>query len=81
MSGIKVKYLTLPTDGDDEAISLSDYLNQHGVFAVAEKNEVICPLENPNCYPTVERLCATWPSFWEHSDSGLFGLPMYVKPQ
>jgi hypothetical protein len=27
----------------------------------------------------VHMLVSTWHLFWEHSDRGLFGLPIYVK--
>lgn len=75
-----VSYLVIPTDGEDQAASMAYYLNEHGVCAFVQKDfEVSCPLENLEAYSQVELLKKTWRMFWEYSDSGLFGLPMYVK--
>ena len=75
-----VSYLVIPTDGEDQAASLAYYLNEHGVCAfIQTDHEVSCPLEGTDGYATVEMLKQTWRMFWEYSDSGLFGLPMYVK--
>jgi hypothetical protein len=30
-------------------------------------------------YPMTAMLLRTWRRFWEHSDSGLMGLPMFIK--
>ena len=73
----EVLYLTLVTDNSDEAMSLAEYLNQHGIFAQqSEPNEITCPIDDPATAATIHSLRQTWRLFWEHSDSGLFGLPV-----
>lgn len=73
----EVLYITLVTDNSDEAMSLSEYLNQHGFFAQqSEPNEITCPIDDPAACATIYDLRRTWKLFWEHSDSGLFGLPV-----
>lgn len=78
---IGVVYVVIPTDQADEAESLAFYLNEHGVAAfVQADNEVNCPLEHGQAgFDALETLRTTWRMFWDNSDSGLFGLPMYVK--
>lgn len=79
-SGIEILYLTLPVNNADEAVSLSEYLNQHGVCAAAEGNDaVVCPMEDPAFAVTIHGLRQGWLRYWEHSDSGLFGLPVLLK--
>jgi len=78
--GIDLFYLTLPVNNADEALSLSEYLNQHGVCAAPEGNDaVLCPLEDPTRVTVISQLRKTWALYWEHSDSGLFGLPVLLK--
>jgi hypothetical protein len=80
LSGIEIFYLTLPVGNSDEAMSLSEYLNQHGVCASPEGNDaVICPLDDPARAVLVHDLRKTWALYWDHSDSGLFGLPVLLK--
>ena len=80
MQRVDVSYLVIPVDNTDEAESLASYLNEHGVCAFAqEDNEVNCPRENADTVTTVDLLLKTWRMFWDYSDSGLMGLPMYVK--
>jgi len=77
-----VTYHTIHTDHRDEAASLAFYLNEHGVVAwVSEYNPeaVETPQMDREIFDRVEALKASWVWFWETSDSGLFGLPMYVK--
>jgi hypothetical protein len=78
---VHVSYYTMVVDNEDEAVSLSEYLNQHGVCAhKSDKNEVTCPVQHgTHSSDTIENLYKTWELFWDHSDSGLFGLPMYIK--
>lgn len=77
---VDVTYLVVPTADADEAESLAFYLNEHGAPAFAQAdNEVNCPLTGPEDYLRVESLRAGWRLFWEHSDSGLFGLACYLK--
>jgi hypothetical protein len=74
-------YLTIPTNNADEAISLENYLNQHGVLAAREGVEmVVCTLTDPAAAATIADLKKTWSMFWDHYDSGLWGLPVYQKP-
>ena len=79
-NGIEIFYVTLPVDNVDQAVSLSEYLNQHGVCAAPEGNDgVTCPLEEPTRVALIHTLRKMWSLYWEHSDSGLFGLPMLIK--
>ena len=79
--GADVFYLTLPTPDADHAISLAEYLNQHGVFANREDaHMVVCAFTDPTKTSVVHTLRKTWQMFWDHSDSTLFGLPVYYKP-
>ena len=73
----EVLYLTLVVDNSDEALSLAEYLNQHGFFAQqSDTNEITCPMEDPASAAVIHDLRKTWRLFWDHSDSGLFGLPI-----
>lgn len=79
-SDIEIFYLTLPVDNADQAVSLSEYLNQHGVCAAPEGNDAVtCPLDEPAKAVLVHNLRKSWSLYWEHSDSSLFGLPMLFK--
>lgn len=79
-NGIGIFYLTLPVDNVDQGISLSEYLNQHGICAAPDGNDgVTCPMESPSEAVTVHALRESWRLYWEHSDSGLFGLPVLLK--
>lgn len=76
-----VFYMTLPTEGADQAVSLAEYLNQHGIPAAREGSDMVtCPMEDPIMAAEVYNLHRSWRRFWEYSDSGLFGLPVYTKP-
>ena len=80
-TGVDVFYLTYPLPDADHAISLTEYLNQHGITAVREDTHmVVCPLTDPTDIDAVHLLRKTWERFWEYSDSTLFGLPVYFKP-
>ena len=74
-----VSYLVVQTQHVDEAVSLAEYLNQHGVCAVPEGEEVTCPLPSVSVAEKISQLQESWQMFWEHSDKGLFGLPIYRK--
>lgn len=74
-----ISYHTIQTDHTDEAASLAMYLNEHGVCAQHINDTVELPVPNVETFEKVELLKKSWELFWEHSDSGLFGLPMYVK--
>ena len=85
-NGIRVHYHTQPVDSADQAVSLAEYLNQHGFLAYKDgDDQVIVPMECPDedtaaeTERKVHMLTTTWDWFWEHSDKGLFGLPIYTK--
>jgi hypothetical protein len=75
-----ISYFTIQTAHADEAESLAFYLNEHGICAqVKERDSVELPVLDADSFGRVEMLKATWQLFWDTSDSGLFGLPLYVK--
>lgn len=74
-----ISYHTIQTDGADEAASLAYYLNEHGVCAQQTGDTVELPVPDVDTFTRVEMLKQTWAMFWESSESGLFGLPLYVK--
>ena len=86
-NGIRVHYHTEPVDSVDQAVSLAEYLNQHGYLAYKDDTEqmVVVPVESlteDNCADKerlIHMLRSTWELFWEHSDKGLFGLPIYTR--
>ncbi len=85
-TGIDLFYITQPVDNADQAVSLAEYLNQHGVLAYKEANDsVIVPMQCADKEAVADRsstvyaLVQTWKLFWEHSDRGLYGLPIYSK--
>lgn len=75
-----ISYHTIQTDHVDEAASLAFYLNEHGICAQQVQDTVELPVPDVATFETVELLKKSWALFWDTSDSGLFGLPMYVKP-
>lgn len=80
MATIKnISYHTIQTDHVDEAASLAFYLNEHGVCAQQTEDAVELPIPDVDTFTLVESLKKSWALFWANSDSGLFGLPMYVK--
>jgi len=77
-----VSYQAIQVDNSDEATSLASYLNEHGIAAFAQEGpEVNVPLVlgDMDSYEKLALLTKSWRWFWEYSDSGLMGLPMYVK--
>ncbi|AGV99574.1 hypothetical protein SEA_LIFESAVOR_93 [Mycobacterium phage LifeSavor] len=74
-----ISYHTIQTHHADEAESLAFYLNEHGVCAQAKGDAIDVPVPDRETFDKVEKLKETWEMFWETSDSGLFGLPLYVK--
>lgn len=87
-NGIRIHHHTETVESADQAVSLSEYLNQHGLLAFKEEGEidaVLVTVEAPNEDMAAEQerrihmLRSTWEWFWEHSDKGLFDLPIYVK--
>lgn len=80
MATIKnISYHTIQTDHVDEAASLAAYLNEHGVCAQQVDDTVELPVPDVDTFTRVETLKSTWSLFWENSDSGLFGLPLFIK--
>ena len=85
-NGIDIHYYTQPVDSADQAMSLAEYLNQHGSLAYKDgDDQVIIPLQCSTTEQAAEQsatvfmLISGWRLYWEHSDSGLFGLPIYTK--
>lgn len=74
-----ISYHTIQTEHVDEAASLAFYLNEHGVCAQQVGDAVELPVPDAATFEAVELLKRSWAMFWETSDSGLFGLPLYVK--
>ncbi len=74
-----ISYHTIQTDHVDEAISLASYLNEHGVCAQDSGDAVELAVPDVETFERVEMLKKSWSLFWEHSDSGLFGLPLFIK--
>jgi hypothetical protein len=74
-----ISYQTIQTDHADEAASLAFYLNEHGVCAQQSNDTVELPIPDVETFQKVELLKQSWLLFWDNSDSGLFGLPMYIK--
>lgn len=73
-------YYAQPVESNDQVVSLTEYLNRHGVTAYAEGNDqVIVPLDKPSKTIEVYTLVQTWRKFWESSDKGVFSLPIYAK--
>lgn len=69
VDGTGVYYLTLPVESSDQATSLSNYLNAHGVEAVSEGVDgVTCPITEPELAVDIHQLCKSWRRFWKHSD-------------
>lgn len=81
MPKIDVEYKTIMLESADEAESLAGYLNEHGIFAVANVDEksVSATTANSDDDAAIRVLKGTWRRFWDNSDSGLFGLPLFVK--
>lgn len=85
-NGIRIHHHTETVESSDQAISLSEYLNQHGFLAFKEADDAVMvsmECHNEDMAAEKERavwmLVTTWRLFWEHSDCGLFGLPIYSK--
>lgn len=85
---VDVFYFVQPVDSSDQAMSLASYLNEHGVLAHQADNAdhaVEIPVECSASDEVATRsadihsLIKTWRLYWEHSDAGLWGLPVYSK--
>lgn len=85
-NGIRIHHHTETVESADQAVSLAEYMNHHGMLAFKEADDaVMITVESPTedmaaaQERLVHMLVTTWQMFWEHSDRGLFGLPIYVK--
>lgn len=81
MTHVDVEYKTIMTASHDEATSLAGYLNEHGIFATVNTTDhsVSALTDDTDTDAAIRTLKTTWRRFWNSSDSGLFGLPMFVK--
>ena len=80
MARVDISYLVVPTDNADEAQSLANYLNEHGICAFAQDgNEVNIPRENAGTVGVVDTLLVTWRMYWEYSGCSLLGLLCFTK--
>jgi hypothetical protein len=80
MPQVDITHQVIVTDHPDEAQSLAGYFNEHGVFAVVcDDHEVRAASPNSETDSLIRTLKSTWQHFWDNSDSGLMGLPMFVK--
>jgi hypothetical protein len=81
MTHVDVEYKTIVTANPDEADSLAGYLNEHGVFATVNTAEhsVSALSDDTETDELIRTLKRTWRKFWDNSDSGLYGLPMFIK--
>jgi hypothetical protein len=83
---VHIHYYNQPVVSDDQATSLVEYLKRHGqeVFKngsdeVQVVMECSSPADAAERTASVFTLISTWRLFWEHSDKGVFELPIYVK--
>jgi hypothetical protein len=72
-------YLVVALPDQNQATSLATYLTGHGLTAIAELNEVTIPMDDPTKAAVVQQLRKSWALYWEHSDSEIFGLPVFQK--
>lgn len=80
MPHVDVSHQVISTTHPDEAESLAGYLTEHGIFAfVAEELDVRVASPDLESDTLIRMLKATWRLFWENSDSGIFGLPLFIK--
>lgn len=84
--GLDVHYYNQPVASDDQATSLVEYLKRHGQEAFkngSDEVQVVMECATPHDASTqsatVHTLISTWGLFWQHSDQGVFELPVYVK--
>lgn len=83
---VRLHHHTETVESVDQAVSLSEYLGHHGLLAFKDSDDsVMITVEASDGDAAAEQeriihmLVTTWQMFWEHSDRGLFGLPIYVK--
>lgn len=78
-SQVDIFYVSFVVASDEQAESLARYLLSHGVQAVNMSTEVTLPMQNPSEMHSVLQLRHHWDKWWEHHESVLFELPVYVK--
>lgn len=81
MTTAGVSYQTILTSNADEATSLAGYLTEHGLFATCNGAEVSALSDDVETFQAIQTLKGTWKMFWDNSDSGLLGLPMFIKTE
>lgn len=80
MPVVDVSHQVITFDSPDEAESFAGYLNEHGVFSfVTDETEVRAAATDNETDAMIRTLKGTWRRFWDNSDSGLFGLPLFIK--
>lgn len=79
MPKVDISHQMITTDHTDEAESLAAYLGEHGIFAMVEGTEVRAASNDVETDSLIRTLKGTWRHFWDNSDSGLMGLPMFIK--
>ena len=68
------------TDNSDEAMSLAEYLNQHGFRSKIRTKRNHLSHRRSATAATIYSLRKTWKGFWEHSTPVSFGLPCLIGP-
>lgn len=79
---IDASWLQYGVPSANHASSLSNYLNGHGVVAMATSNEVTVPVDGPQACADVYGLYQNWKRWWDNPirpESELYGLPLYTK--
>ena len=83
-NGIRIHHHVETVESADQAVSLVNYLTNHGVLAFQDAPDAVmitmeCPTEDIAAQQerTVHMLVSTWQLFWEHTDQGVFELPVY----
>lgn len=83
---IRVHHHTETVESIDQAVSLREYLTQHGMLAFKESDDQVmvaieCPTEDDAAQQEriVHMLVSTWQMFWENSDQGVFDLDIFIK--
>lgn len=73
------RFLVIATPGGNHAESLANYINGHGLEAIAADNEVTCPFECDCDVQMINDLASTWTRWWAHRDEELYALPLFQK--
>lgn len=83
---VELFHYTQSVDSEDQATSLTSYLNQHGLGAYkSQPDEVQVPIEARTREEAADKsakafmVIETWRMFWKNTDSGVFELQIYDK--